>query len=128
MEIIEKKFILPNENINIIGLTNELKALYTNFCYKQMNKNIIFVTSTLYEANQIYQSISNYTENVLFFPMDDFLTSEVIASSPEFKVRRLETLIESLNKVPKIVVTNLMGYLRFLPLKEETYLSCEKTV
>ena len=119
MKIVEKQFVLPSENINIIGFTNELKAMYVNFCYKKLDKNIIFVTNTLYEANKIYQSISNYTENVLFFPMDDFLTSEVVASSPELKVRRLETLIESLNKEPKIVVTNLMGYLRFLPLKEE---------
>ena len=97
--------------------------MYTNFCFQKQGKNIIFVTSSLYEANQLYQSIANYTENVLFFPMDDFLTSEVLATSPELKVRRLETLIESLNDQPKIVVTNLMGYLRFLPLKQ-TFKKC----
>ena len=123
MKIIDKKFVLPNQNLNIIGFTNELKAMYSYFCLKNGEKNIVFVTSSLYEANQLYQCIRNYTENVLFFPMDDFLTSEVLAASPELKIKRLETLIESLNNEKNIVVTNLMGYLRFLPTKDVFYKS-----
>ena len=117
MKIIEKNFGLPDKNLNIIGFTNELKAMYCNFCLNNQEKNIVFVTSSLFEANQLYQNISNYTDKVLFFPMDDFLTSEVLAISPELKIKRLETLIESLNNSKHIIVTNLMGYLRFLPTK-----------
>lgn len=117
MKVIEKNFDLPNKNLNIIGFTNELKAMYSNFCFNNQEKSIVFVTSTLFEANQLYQCISNYNTKVLFFPMDDFLTSEVLAISPELKVKRIETLIESLNDDKYIIVTNLMGYLRFLPTK-----------
>ena len=126
MKIIEQKFTLPNKNLNIIGFTNELKAMYSNFCLENQSKSIVFVTSTLYEANQLYQCISNYTSKVLFFPMDDFLTSEILASSPELRIKRLETLIELLNSEKKIVVTNLMGYLRFLPSHEVFYNSILK--
>ena len=49
--------------------------------------------------------------------MDDFLTSEAIAVSPDLMVNRLETLNLILNNQKNIVVTNLMGYLRFLPSK-----------
>ncbi|MBE6138647.1 MAG: transcription-repair coupling factor [Firmicutes bacterium] len=118
MKILEEKFRLPLKSLNLIGFTNELKAMYVNFCFQEQKKSIIFVTSTLYEANQLYRTISNYSHDVLFFPMDDFLTSEIIAMSPELKVKRLETLIESLSETPKIVITNLMGYLRFLPMKK----------
>lgn len=76
----------------------------------------MLVTSSLYEANLFYKSISCYTKDVLFFPMDDFLTSEALAISPEFKNNRLMTLCDLNNK--KIIVTNLMGYLRYLPIKE----------
>lgn len=50
--------------------------------------------------------------------MDDFLTSESIAISPDLKITRLETLNKTLNKNKKIVVTHLNGYLRYLPEKE----------
>lgn len=102
---------------SITGLNNELKALFVYNKYKRIEKSILFVVSSLYEANMFYQMISNYTNDVVFFPMDDFLTSEALAQSPELKVTRLETLNTLLDS-NKIVVTNLMGYLRFLPSKE----------
>ena len=39
--------------------------------------------------------LSNYTDRVLFFPMDDFITSEAIAISPEFKSERINTINNS---------------------------------
>lgn len=96
------------------GLNTEGKALLVSTLFKKY-KSITIVTNTLFEANKLYQSISNYTDNVLLFPMDDFLTSEAIAISPELKINRLETLNELCNSTHNIVITNLMGYLRFLP-------------
>lgn len=102
----------------LIGLSPELKSIYLNAYFKHTKKSILVVANSLFEANQLYQSLLNYTENVLFFPMDDFLTSEAVAISPEFKITRLETLISLINGQSKIVITNLMGYLRYLPNPE----------
>lgn len=110
--------IFENMNSNgIIGLTPELRAKYTYEYFKKSNKSVIFVCSSLYEANKYYQRLLNYTKNVVFFPMDDFLTSEALAISPELKITRLEAL-KDLVEEKSIVVTNLMGYLRFLPSKD----------
>lgn len=105
---------------NISGLNNELKALYVYNKFIRIEKSILFVTNTLYESNIFYQTISNYTDDVVLFPMDDFLTSEALAVSPELKITRLETLNQLLNE-KKIIVTNLMGFLRFLPSKQLYY-------
>ncbi len=105
---------------NIGGLNNELKALYVYNKFIRIEKSILFVTNTLYESNVFYQTISNYTNDVVFFPMDDFLTSEALAVSPEFKITRLETLNQLLDS-KKIIITNLMGFLRFLPSKQLYY-------
>ena len=70
----------------------------------------------MYEANLLFEYLSKYTDKVLFFPMDDFLTSEAISVSPEFKAERIDTLNKLINDDKYIVVTNLMGYLRYLPL------------
>ena len=99
----------------ICGLHDEIEALYLYNFFNKKNKSILVVTSSLYEANNLYQNLSNYTNKVNLFPMDDFLTSEALAISPELKIKRLETLNKILTGDNVIVVTNLMGYLRFLP-------------
>lgn len=107
------------ENGTIIqGLTNELNVFYMLECFKRLQSNLLIVTSSLYEANQIYNSLETYTDKVLLFPMDDFLTSVAVAISPELQMKRLETL-ERLSSGSWIVVTNLTGYLRFLPNKQK---------
>ena len=103
-----------NDASNIQGLTYELKGLYIYKKFKKENKNIICISSTIYEANKLYQILLNYTDKVSFFPMDDFLTSEALAISPEFKYARLDTLNTIINE-KRIVITNLMGFLRFFP-------------
>ncbi len=123
--------IIPiNKENQIIGLTNELKALYIYNKYKKTKKSIILVTSNLNEAGKIYNSLTNYTKNVWFFPMDDFLTSEAIAISPEFKISRLETINSILKIKEGIIITSLMGYLRYLPNKEifkQSYITIKKS-
>lgn len=103
------------ENIkNVGGLTDELKIIYIYNYFKTKNNNVIILTSSLYQATKFYENLKTYTEDVYLFPMDEFLTSVAIAISPEFKNQRLDTLREINNK-PVIVVTNLMGFLRYLP-------------
>jgi transcription-repair coupling factor (mfd) len=104
-------------NDGIIGLTPELRVQYTYNYFNRKKESVLFVCSSLYESNKYYQKFLTYTKDVVFFPMDDFLTSEALAISPEFKITRLEALRELLEN-NKIVVTNLMGYLRYLPSKK----------
>lgn len=106
------KFIKKTSKSKIVGLTNELKAIKI---FEEFDDNILVVTNSLFEADIFYKKLINYTSNVYFFPMDDFLTSEALAISPELKYKRIETLYKCLENNKKIVITNLMGYLRFLP-------------
>ena len=103
--------------VEISGLTEQLNIFYLLKLYEKYDRNIIVLTSSLYEANKIYNLLSNYLENSLIFPMDDFLSSMIVASSPELKYKRLETLDKLKSKNKYIIVTNLMGYLKFLPSK-----------
>ena len=100
----------------IIGLNKELSALFVYNTFIKNKENILLVLNSTYEANLFYNKLLNYTSNVLFFPMDDFITSEALAVSPEFKTERLITLNKlSSNDKKYIVVSNLMGVLRYLP-------------
>lgn len=104
----------------VCGLTSELQAQYYYHYFKQSNDNVLIVTNSLYDSNKIYQKLKTYTDDVCLFPMDDFLSSVALAISPDLKVNRLETLEYLKNHDKTIVVTNLMGYLRFLPSYEKS--------
>ena len=128
MSFLDKLFKISDEE-EIIGLTSQLKSLYIYNRFKKENKSILLVTSNLHEAGKIYSALTHHTNKVWFFPMDDFLTSEAIAISPEFKATRLETLNNIIKEEKVIIITNLMGYLRYLPSKEiykNNYLKLEK--
>jgi transcription-repair coupling factor (superfamily II helicase) len=127
MRFIDKILNLSEENkVGLSGLTDELLCVYINKIFVETKQNIIVVTSTLFEANEIYQSLLKYNDNTFLFPMDDFLTSEAIAISPELKAARIETITSVLqDRSSKIVITHLMGMLRYLPPKD---LWSEKTI
>ena len=105
-------------NMGIAGLTDEFFCVYLHNLFEKYNKNILVVVNSLYEANQLYSSLKNYSDNCCLFPMDDFLTSEALAISPDLQITRLETINEIIKGKKNIVITNLMGYLRFLPTKK----------
>ena len=99
----------------VSGLNKELNSVYIYEYFKMSNKNVLVLANSLFEANDFYNRLSCYTDKVLFFPMDDFIASEATAISPEFMIERLNTLNKLTGDDKYIVVTNLMGILRFLP-------------
>lgn len=109
--------VLNFNDKSINGLTDELNVFYISEKFKKENKNILIVTSSVFEANKLLNLFKSYTSSVDIFPMDDFLTSISISVSPEFKLKRLEVLK---NKSKRIIITNLTGFLKFLP-------DCEKS-
>ncbi len=112
MDFLDNYFKYDN-NLTITGLTPTLAHFYVSKLFTNQNENVIVLTSTLYEANELYRGIKNFQNNTYLFPMDDFLTSAALAISPELKTNRIETL-EAIKNNKGIIVTNLMGYLKFL--------------
>ncbi len=100
------------------GLTKEAYSIFLASLCEKEKRSVLVVTASLYEANLLYSQVSTYAENVCLFPMDDFLTSEAVAISPDLKLTRLETLSKLMHSSCQIVITNLMGFLRYLPSPE----------
>ena len=119
MKFFDNLFDIKNDNYyGVSGLNSEASAIYVYNAFLKYNKSMVVVTNSLYEANTLYGKLTNYTNKVLFFPMDDFITSEAIAISPEFKSERINSINTLIKDNCYIVVTNLMGILRYLPKKD----------
>ena len=115
MNFLDLFYFNYDKNTGITGLTDEFFCVYLSKILNDSKKPILVVVNSLYEANNIYSSLVNYTDKVNLFPMDDFLTSEALAISPDLIITRLETLNSILSDNNRIIITNLMGYLRYLP-------------
>jgi len=113
MKFLDDIFKYKN-NSQVIGLTDELNSFYVLNKFLSSNNNTLVVASSIYQANMFYDKLNNYTDKVILFPMDDFITSVAVAMSPELKLKRLETIKKIKNNEKLIIVTNLMGYLRYL--------------
>ena len=88
--------------ISFLGMTDEFFCVFISMLSKKTNRNIVVVTPTLFEANKLVNCLNNYENNALLFPMDDFLTNASIATSPELKITRLETINEIIKSKIKI--------------------------
>ncbi len=102
-----------NDNIVIKGLTEELSVFYIYEKFKKSTNDILILTSTLLEANTMFEKLSTYTNKVKLFPMDDFISSKTEAVSPDLELKRLEFL-KNINQGNKIIVTNITGFLKKL--------------
>ena len=120
MKLNKELFDIPStlNNIVIKGLNDTSFCHYINEVFENSNQNIVVLTPTLFEANRLLNILTSYTDKAMLFPMDDFLTSMAIAISPDLEITRLETMNSLLNNEKHILVTHLMGFLRFLPEKK----------
>ena len=102
------------DNVNLVGLTEELKSIYiSSYMLKKEGVNIVYVKNTLYDVNKSYNSLSYHFENTFMYPIEDMNLRKIDMASPELKTIRIET-VNSIKKNPNnnIVITNLTGYLK----------------
>lgn len=118
MKEVFEKFIYKND-FTIGGLTNELNLFYILNYFNNNSDDVLVVTNSLFEATKLFNLLQTYTSDILLYPMDDFLTSVLAIKSPELKFTRLETVKTLKKSSKKIIITNLMGYLHYLPSKND---------
>ena len=89
--------------------------------YHKKPGNYTIVASNLYVAQKIANILSSLIgeENVLFFPTDEALRTEVISVSKELLAQRLYVMNECVNAKNKILVCHISSCLTPLPTKEE---------
>lgn len=117
-ELNKKNIIDTKKDVCIYNVTDEFFCLLISDMFEKSKENIILVTSTLYEASKLNNIFNNLNKEVLFFPMDDILTTRSLAASPELKISRLETLKKLNTDEKQIIVTHLDAYLKPLPNKD----------
>lgn len=128
----EKLLDLLTNNPAVTSLLNSRKghfrvddtigiSLLFSTLYHAKKDNYLVVTNSLYNAQKISDTIASIIgdDNVLLYPTDDLLRSELISASKEFLAQRVYVLNECLKGRPHVVVTHTSAVLSPLPSKKE---------
>ena len=96
------------------------EALVIATSYKKNPRSMIIIKNNLYNAQRLYERIISFLseEECALFGADESLRVEAIASSPEMRANKVETLASLLKNPNQIVVTCPSGILRHLPSPE----------
>ena len=94
------------------------EALLLTSAFQKDRKTRIVVKKNRYEAQQLYQRVSQLEEDVLLFVMEESLRVQAIASSPEDTQAQIHFLSQVIEEQPRLIICNTAAFLRYLPNKE----------
>ena len=106
-------------NVYLTECAQNLSKYLASKMFNDKDETVIYITSSIYEASKAYEVLVDIsgTDNVSFFPVEEFISSEMVASSDAFRLARMQTIHKIINKVPQIIVTNVEGITRrMMPL------------
>ncbi|MFA5035746.1 MAG: transcription-repair coupling factor [Candidatus Izemoplasmatales bacterium] len=82
--------------------------------YFHTQSALVVATPNLFKAQQLYDKLSLILtdDELTFFPQDEFVTSEMLVSSNEFKMERINAIQDILNRKRQIIITHTAGLLK----------------
>jgi len=92
-------------------------ALLVASAYKKKPQNYTLVTTNLYNAQRLYDLMAGFLgeDNCLFFPVDELLRAESIATSKEMLAQRIYVMNELRSEQTHVLITHAAGVMRYLP-------------
>ncbi len=102
------------------------EALLISASYLKNPRGILVVKPNLYQAQQLFDRISNVLEEdqCALFGAEESLRVEAIASSMEMMAAKVETMASVLENPNQVIITCPSAYLRQLPLPEVFQAGC----
>ncbi len=112
--------------IEISGGFEEMHIVLTRLFAMDMNRGVIVVQNNLFHAQKMYETMKENGGGALFYPQDDFVTTDMLAASETLKAERLNTIKHLLDNPTSIVVTHPAGFIRKM-MPKDAYLDARKT-
>lgn len=103
----------------VAGLSNSARTLFIASVYEKINRPLLVVTHNLYQAQKLYDDLTEFLDekDCLLYPVNEMISSEIAAASPELKAQRLDVLNALSEGARKVLIVPIAGLRRFLPPK-----------
>ena len=111
----------PAGTILVNELSEEGMAALVLSLFEDTDRPLVVCAPNLYKAQLLYDRLSIAVgEDALgFFPQDEFITSEMLVASNEFKMERINAIQDIVDGKRKIIVTHTAGLVRPMMPKAE---------
>ena len=113
-KIIEDIINVDKSNIYIGNCCVSISKILASITYMESNRFIVYTCTDTFEASKAYEVFVDLlgTDSVSFFPVEEFISTDLVASSSEFKLARMMTISNIIKNNPQIIVTNTDGILK----------------
>ena len=103
-----------HNNIYIGNCCINLSKMIAALTFNETNNYIVYICTDTFEASKTYEMFVDLlgTDLVSFFPVEEFISNDIVASSSEFKLARMLTISNIIRKKPQLIVTNTDGILK----------------
>ena len=115
------KLFTNNEySLYLYNTNRNVNNLIASLIYSQKNKTVFYIAPNLYQATQSYERFCHVlgADNVNFYAIDEIIAAEILATSQELRLERMNTIKDILTNKPKIIVTHTYAVLKPLVNKE----------
>lgn len=110
--------LLKGKGDLVVQQISDEALLYVS-AFLSLDQDIVVIKGNQYEANLLYQEIKAVLhESCLYFPVDESMRIEALASSPELLGERINTMYKLTQQKHHLVVTHTHGVIRHIPSKE----------
>lgn len=109
-----------NQNIYVGNIASNASKYLTSLIFNEKQKNIIYVCENIYEASKAFEVLADIlgTDNVSFFPVEEFVSLDLVASSSAFRLARMMSISALVKGKPQVFVTNVEGFCKNTLSKE----------
>lgn len=109
---------LMKEKGDIVVSQASDEAILIASAFSTSPKMMLIVKDNQYQAQLLYQQLKPLLQNkVVYFPCDESLRVEALASSQEIMGERIHTLATLCQSQPVVVIAHMHSYIRYIPHK-----------
>jgi len=106
--------IHKSSNIYIGNSCVNISRILAAEAFAKTKQFVVYVASDTFEASKAFEMFVDLlgAESVSFFPVEEFISTDLVASSSEFKLARMLSISNILKDNPQLIVTNTDGLLK----------------
>nr|WP_177304843.1 transcription-repair coupling factor [Salisediminibacterium selenitireducens] len=101
---------------SLVGISGSARAMHLAALFRRTGKSQLIVTHNLFQAQKLYDDLITVlnTDDVLLYPANELISSEIAVASPEMRGQRLEVMNEWSTGAKRIVIAPVAGVRRLL--------------
>lgn len=110
--------LLKGKGDLIVNQISDEALLYAS-AFLSLDQDIVIIKPNQYEASLLYNEIKALLhESCLYFPVDESMRIEALASSPELLSERINTMYKLTSDKRHVLITHTHAVVRHIPTKE----------